>query len=143
MQSKEAARQFINGYRCSEAILKVYGEQLGLDHDTAMKMGCILGGGVGSSGDICGAITSSILVLGLKYGRTDISDKEAIKTTNEVTKKFIEAFKSKYKCIKCNDLVGFDRSTEQGHNLAAKSGVFKKLCPQIVEDAALILEELL
>ena len=138
-----ASRRFSEGCRCSEAILAEYGARFGLAPDLAMKIGCAFGGGLGSTGDVCGAVTASIVVLGLKHGRTDTDDAARRLATDSRVKEFLEKFKWKHKHLKCNDLVGFDRSTPGGHDKAAAAGVFKKLCPGYVEDAAGIPEELL
>ena len=138
-----ASRRFSEGCRCSEAILAEYGERFGLAPDLAMKIGCAFGGGLGSTGDVCGAVTASIVVLGLKHGRTDKDDAARRIAADGKVKEFLERFKRKHKHHRCNDLVGFDRSTPEGHDKAAAAGVFKKLCPGYVEDAARILEELL
>lgn len=138
-----ASRRFSEGCRCSEAILAEYGAGFGLAPDLAMKIGCVFGGGLGSTGDVCGAVTASIMVLGLKHGRTDKDDAASRIAADVKVKEFLERFKKKHKHHRCNDLVGYDRSTPEGHDKAAAAGVFKKLCPGYVEDAARILEELL
>lgn len=141
--AKGASKRFSEGCRCSEAILAEYGAGFGLAPDLAMKIGCAFGGGLGSTGDVCGAVTASIMVLGLKHGRTNKDDAARRIAADGKVKEFLERFKRKHKHHRCNDLVGFDRSTPEGHDKAAAAGVFKKLCPGYVEDAARILEELL
>ena len=141
--AKAASSRFTEGCRCSEAILTEYGAKFGLAPDLAMKIGCAFGGGLGSTGDVWGAITGSIVVLGLKHGRRDKEDAARRIATDGKVKEFLEKFRLKHKHLRCNDLVGFDRSTPEGHDKAAAAGVFKKLCPRYVEDAADILEELL
>ena len=49
----------------------------------------------------------------------------------------------RYQTTVCNQLTGFDVSTEEGHAAAAEQDVFNKLCPGIVQSAAQILDELL
>ena len=141
--ARAASKKFAEGCRCSEAILVEYGSRVGLAPDLAMKIGCAFGGGLGSTGDVCGALTASIMILGLKHGRTDKGDAARRIATDSRVKEFLEKFKQKYKHLRCNDLLGFDRSTPEGHDRAAAAGVFKKLCPRYVEHAATILEELL
>ena len=141
--AQTASERFTDGYRCAEAILTTYGGRVGLNHDLSMKIGCAFGGGLGSHGDICGAITASILLLGLKYGRTDKNDSDKRIKTDRQVQKFLEKFQLKHKHLRCNDLIGFDRSTPEGHDIAEAAGVFKTLCPVFVKDAAGILEELL
>jgi len=141
--ARAASKRFSEGYRCSEAILAEYGPKFGLAPGLAMKIGCAFGGGVGSTGDLCGAVSASIVVLGLKFGRTEKDDAARRLATDSKVQEFLKKFRQKHKHTTCNDLVGFDRSTPEGHDKAAAAGVFKKLCPCYVEDAAEILEELL
>jgi C_GCAxxG_C_C family probable redox protein len=138
-----ASKKFIDGYRCSEAILISYGERVGLSHELSMKIGCALGGGLGGHGDICGAVSAAIIILGLKYGRTNKDDADKRIKTDMQVQKFLKKFKSKHKHTGCNNLIGFDRSTTKGHDIAVEAGVFKKICPDFVKDAGRILEELL
>lgn len=141
--AKASAEKFAAGCCCSEAILTTYGPRFGLTDELSMRMGCALGGGIGSSGNICGAVTGAILVLGLKYGRTEKTDAEKRVATDTHVQQFLKMFQAAHKHLRCNDLVGYDRSTPEGHDAAAAAGVFKNLCPRLVEDAALILEDLL
>jgi C_GCAxxG_C_C family probable redox protein len=138
-----ASQRFTEGYRCSEAILTSYCGKVGLNKNLAMKIGCAFGGGLGSNGDVCGAITGSIIILGLKHGRTNKDDADTRVKTDIQVQTFLKKFRSKHKHTRCNDLIGFDRSTPKGHDIAAAAGVFKKICPKLVKDAAEILEELL
>jgi len=138
-----ASKRFAGGYRCAEALLTSYGGRVGLNRDLSMKIGCAFGGGLGSRGDVCGAITASIIILGLKYGRTDKNDGDKRIKTDRQVQKFLGKFELKHKYIRCNDLIGFDRSTPEGHDRAAAAGVFKKRCPEFVKTSALILEGLL
>jgi C_GCAxxG_C_C family probable redox protein len=138
-----ASKKYSDGYRCSEAVLTSYGARVGLNRNLSMKIGCAFGGGLGSRGEVCGAVTASIIILGLKHGRTDKNDSDKRIKTDRQVQKFLKKFKLKNKHIRCNELIGFDRSTPKGHDIAAAAGVFKKLCPKFVKDAGIILEELL
>lgn len=141
--AQTAVDRFACGYRCAESILTVYGEKLGFGPDLPMKIGCAFGGGMGGKGEVCGVVTAAVAVLGLKYGRVDKDDAESRMKTDARVREFMDRFKAAHKYLRCNDLVGFDRSTEEGHEQAAATGVFKKLCPELVRDSALILEDLL
>jgi hypothetical protein len=45
--------------------------------------------------------------------------------------------------ISCKGLLGFDISTADGMKVAREEGLFVKLCPKYVKDAAEIIEQLL
>lgn len=67
-----AGNNFRGGYNCAEAILRAFndGMQLNVPND-ALKMASGFGGGIGHAGCVCGALTASIMVLGLLKGRSD------------------------------------------------------------------------
>ena len=74
---EQAVNNFREGSNCSQAVISVYAEQLGLSRKTALKIAQGFGGGMGRMTKTCGAVTGAFMVLGLKYGNADIHDKEA------------------------------------------------------------------
>ena len=123
----KASEFFLNGHRCSEAILKSYGPSLGLPESLAMKIGCALGGGLGSTRNLCGAVSSAIIVLGLIFGRENESDQLSKDKTNQIISQFIEKFLSTFHYLNCNDLLNLDED----------------ICPRLVQEATKILEEII
>lgn len=64
------------GYNCAESVVKVSNECMNLQlPDEAIRMVSVLGGGVGGSGCICGALSGACLVLGALIGRVDKAEK--------------------------------------------------------------------
>ena len=53
-RADEAVAAFKRDLSCSQAIFSVYGEDLGLDLETAVKIASALGAGVAKTGEICG-----------------------------------------------------------------------------------------
>lgn len=67
-----AGNNFRSGFNCSEAILRAFNDGMQLNvPDDALKMAAGFGGGIGHAGCVCGALTASIMVLGLLKGRSD------------------------------------------------------------------------
>ena len=58
---------FKEGHSCAQAIVVVYGPKLGLDRESALKIASTFCGGLGMTGETCGAVTGALMVLGLKY----------------------------------------------------------------------------
>ncbi len=58
-------------------------------------------------------------------------------------REFARRFKARYGTILCRELLGCDISTPEGRNLAKEKGLFAELCPQLVRDAAEIVEQML
>jgi C_GCAxxG_C_C family probable redox protein len=140
---ERAVSCFNDGFSCSQVVLSTYGEQFGLDRETALKVAGAFGGGMGHRGETCGAVTGALMVIGLQYGQTRVEDKEPKKKTYRLVKEFAEQFKVRNGSINCTELLGCDLSTPEGMQRAKERDLFTTLCPKFVQDAAEILEGLI
>ena len=139
---EKAVERFKNGFNCSQSVLSSYCEQFGLDCERALKVATGFGGGM-RMGGTCGAVTCSFMVLGLKYGNTTAQDQQAKEKTYEKITEFINRFKARNGSVVCRELLGYDISTPEGLEKAQNDGLFSTICPEMVKDAAEILEEML
>lgn len=142
MKSEEAVERFKKGFNCSQAVVGSYCEQFGLDCETAAKVATGFGGGM-RMGGTCGAVTGAFMVLGLKYGNSTAKDKEGKLKTYKKIEEFTNRFKARNSSVTCMELLNCDISTPQGMKEAQDKGLFSSKCPQMVQDAAEILEEML
>jgi C_GCAxxG_C_C family probable redox protein len=140
---EKAVSTFDQGFCCSQAVLSTFGEELGLDRTLALKLAESFGGGMGRMGLTCGAVTGAFMVIGLKHGRTSADDLVAKENTTRVVGEFVAKFEERNNTIVCKELLGWDISTERGHQRAKEHNLFETLCPKFVADAAEILEEIL
>jgi C_GCAxxG_C_C family probable redox protein len=124
-------------------VLSSFGEELGLDRERALKVAGAFGGGMARMGETCGAVTGAFMAIGLKYGKAKAKDDAARDKTYDLVKEFVARFKDRHGSIVCRDLLGCDLSNPEGLKTASKKGLFDTLCPQFVQDAAEILEEIL
>ncbi len=134
---------FREGFVCSQAVLAAYGEQLGLDTGTALKIADGFGGGMARMGETCGAVTGTFMVIGLKNGGASIEDAQAHETTYGLINEFVRRFRSRNRSIICRELLGCDISTPGGLKSARQQNLFTTICPRYVRDAAEIIEEIL
>ncbi len=138
-----AVKTFNDGFACSQSILSVYCEQFGLDRKFALKIGDPFGAGMRGLSATCGAVTGSLMVIGLKYGRISPDDIPSKDKTAQRVKEFIEKFKERNETIICKELLGYDISIPDQRDKAEELGLFTTKCPKFVGDAAEILEQLL
>ena len=140
---KSAVEIYNDGYNCAQSVLSVFAPKLGMDRETAMKVSCGLGAGIGRSGNLCGAVTGGMLVLGLKFGMVDsASQEDKEKTYNEVVG-LLDRIKAMHGTANCNELLGVDIGTPEGFQKVQDQEDSEKVCSQIVGDVVRILEELL
>ncbi len=142
-QAEEAVKSFEEGWSCSQAVFGAFSEALGLEKERARQIAQAFGGGMARLGQTCGAITGGLLTIGLKYGRTHPKDEEAREKTYAITREFMSRFEAKHGSLLCRELIGVDLSTDDGYSQAKERGVFHKLCPKFVADAADLLADLL
>jgi C_GCAxxG_C_C family probable redox protein len=134
---------FRDGFNCSQAILSTYGGNWGLERETSLKVAAALGAGMGCLGEVCGAVTGALLVIGLKYGHTEAKDKETKGKTYARVRDFAGRFRSRHGALCCRELLGCDLATEEGMAAARQQRLFTELCPKLVRTAAELLEDAL
>ncbi len=140
---EQAVESFKGGFSCSQAILATYGEGLGLAPDTALKLADGFGGGIAGTGLTCGAVTAAVMVIGLKYGRTSVTDTEAKAKTVKLVRDFLKEFKSRRGSTVCEELLGSRIDTPEKRQIVSDKGLFATVCPEAVRGAAELLETML
>jgi len=142
-KTEDANKCFISGFNCAQAVFSTFSKELGLDEQTALKIGGSFGAGMAHLDETCGAVTGAFMAIGLKYGRYKIEDTASKEKTYSLVREFSKCFKEKYGSLKCTDLIGYNLSTTEGLKKATEEKRFRTHCPRFVEDAARIVEELL
>ncbi|TRZ49391.1 C_GCAxxG_C_C family protein [bacterium] len=142
-QTRSASSLHQEGFRCSQAVLGVYSEKLGLGRELALKIATGFGAGICRQGDVCGAVTGAVMVIGLKFGQTRLEDEKAKEITYYLVQEFIERFKSRHRYTNCKELSDCDLSTPEGSKRFRDEKINQTVCNKFIEDAEEILNELL
>ena len=137
-----AVTEFEKGLNCSQAILTGFPEY-GLDQDVALRLATALGGGMARTGQICGAVSGALMVIGLKYGSADSKDTETKERTYQLARRFMDEFCARNNNVNCSALLGVDIGDPDAYAYAREHELFKKFCPAYVRSAAEILEKIL
>ena len=141
--SDAAVAIFLEGNNCAQSVLAACGQPLGLARETAMQVAQAFGGGLGRTGNVCGAVSGALMAIGLKVWAKDGKDNAAKEQAYRLAQNLMAQFQAHHGAINCRDLIGFDLHTPEGYKKAAEAGVFRKVCPELVRDAARMVEELL
>jgi C_GCAxxG_C_C family probable redox protein len=137
----EALAYFNNGLNCAQTVLSAFCEEYGLSKEFAYRLANGLGSGC-RSGEVCGALTGAILVIGLKYGQNTIDDLEAKMSCHTKIEEFIRSFQQQNGSIICRDLLGCDVSTKEGLEAAKEKNLFSTICVEKIKNAITMLEDL-
>ncbi len=138
----KAKELFEQKYHCSQAVLAAFAEELGITEKQALKLGGCFGGGM-CKGEVCGACTGALMALGLKYGQCETDDLASRLKTNDVAVEFLERFRGENGSYMCKDLLGCDLATPEGKAYAVEHNLFTEVCPNMVESAVMIAEEIM
>lgn len=109
------------GWNCCQAVLGSCCYKFGMESETAFRLGAFFGGGM-RCGEVCGAVSAALMVLGLQYGDEN-------NRTSQKSHAFLKAFRERFGHLDCKDLV-------------APPGMTKKqMCPVYIQFAAKYLED--
>ncbi len=143
-KSEIAVSKFNEGFNCAQAVVFSFCDDLNFDKDTALNVACGFGAGMGRKEEVCGAVTGSIIALGIKYGRTELSDTVSTETTYQKTRELMDGFELKHGSVICRKLLGgVELTTEKGQKQFKEMDLRNKVCVHCVRNAVEILEEIM
>jgi C_GCAxxG_C_C family probable redox protein len=115
-------------------------EYLGIKDSILPKLATGFGGGIGRKGSLCGAFTGSIMAIGMKLGRTNATDKDAVAKVYSKCQEFWGQFEKEFGSNLCYDLIQVHLDNEGERKKWLASGGMEK-CSKIVEKTAQMLCE--
>lgn len=142
---ERAVELFKSGFNCSQAVFAAFAGEFGMDEETALKVSAGLGGGVGRSREVCGAVCGASMVVGFKYGAVQGDDTVSKQKCYEVVQEIIAEFRKTNPTIICRELLSLSENTPTDPKPEARTEQYykKRPCVQIVEDAARAVEKIL
>jgi len=140
--TEKALKYFSDKFHCSQAVLAAFADEFRLTEEQALKLGACLGSGM-RKGEVCGACTGALMVLGLKYGQCQKEDIDSRMKANNVTDLFLDEFKDINGSYICNKLLNCDISTKEGVEAALEKKLFTEFCPKMVKSAVEIVERIM
>lgn len=139
---EKAEALFREGYNCSQAVFLAYADLVNIDFETANKLSCGFGGGMGRMRETCGAVSSMVLFTGFFEGMENGADKEGKKRNYALVQKLANRFKEMYGSYNCQELLGI-LAKEKSVTPQERTEEYYKVRPCIrhIRAAARILEE--
>ena len=101
---RKAKEYHDKGFNCAQSVLEAFRDKVGLTEDQCRRVATGLGGGF-RSGNICGAASGAVLVLGMLYphNEEDLAQKAA---TGKLVKEFVSRFSARFNDkVDCRDLL--------------------------------------
>lgn len=141
-KTEKALGLFANNFNCSQAVFTAFADDFGIDEELALKLGTSFGGGA-RNGEICGAVSGALMVIGLKFGHCKASDDKQKLRAYNIAVDYTNRFKKANGSIVCRELLGYDLTKDYEMSCIKEKGLFTKVCPEIIKSAVKILEEVL
>lgn len=141
-RAEQAVTFFNNGFNCSQAVFASFAEDYGVPEELALRIATQFGSGA-RCGEICGAVSGALMVLGLQCGHIHADSKEEYDVAHRKAEEFIACFKEKQGTVVCRELLGYDVTKPEDMAEIRKQGLFDHICPQMVRCAVEIVEEML
>jgi C_GCAxxG_C_C family probable redox protein len=143
MTRREAAMaNFMKGYNCSQSVVLAFADMIDIDEATLSKLSSSFGGGMGRLREVCGSVSGMFMVAGLLYGY-DGAETGQVKADHYARiQELAKRFEEKHGSIVCRELLGLSVRHDIPVPEARTSEYYKKRpCPEIIGDAAEILEQ--
>lgn len=140
--SDYAKELFKKGYNCSQSVFAAFCDETNLDFEDALKISSSFGGGMGRLREVCGAVSGMFMVVGVKYGYTDPTDKIKKSEHYKLIQSLAKRFEEKNSSLICRELLGLTVKQDSPIPEDRTEAYYKKRpCAELVEYAAQILDE--
>jgi C_GCAxxG_C_C family probable redox protein len=143
---EKAIQLFQQRMHCSQVLAMVGMEKLGITDPLVIKALGAFGGGIGGTGNICGALVGAVSVIGSLYSRGSLEEKENPRmwaATKIILKKF-EGLAKEHGGINCCQIARVDwMDREQVKDFYRNPESRRQHCITIVGETAKALGELL
>ncbi len=143
MTRREAAMaNFMKGYNCSQSIVLAFADLLPVGESELLKLSSSFGGGMGRLREVCGSVSGMFMVAGLLYGY-DGPETGQVKADHYARiQELAHRFEEKHGSIVCRELLGLSVRHDVPIPEQRTTEYYKKRpCPEIIGDAAEILEQ--
>lgn len=132
---------FLEGYNCTQAVVGAFAEEMGVDFETAVRIGSGFGGGMGRMREVCGTFSGAVLAADMLYGYSDPKDIEAKKALYEKIRALAAEFARDNGSIICRQLLGLEKMEESATPEPRTPEYYaKRPCPELCRYSANMLE---
>ena len=139
---QKAVDLFKSGYNCSQSVFLAYNDLFAIEDTLADTLLAPLGGGMGRLREVCGAVSASFMIMGLKYPANNPNDKPAKIRNYTAVQELAAEFREKNGSIVCRELLGLVQKQDDPIPLDRTEAYYKRRpCAGYVAVAARIVGE--
>ncbi len=109
-----SAEYHAQGFNCAESVLLGLCEEMHVESPLIPRIATGFGGGIGHTGNICGAITGAVMALGIALGREKPEDRATRDRLYLLVESFLGEVEKALGHLDCLSLIGVRLNTEEG-----------------------------
>jgi len=143
VQKKANEHHLIQRFNRAEATSLSFKECFGIDSPLLPRVAAGFGGGFGLKGSICGVLMGSIMAVGMKFGRNDIHDTQALQTVNTKVQKLLQRFDTEFGSRNCHELAGYRLEDQEQFKKWVESGGVKRCNAMLRRTVQVLFDEFL
>lgn len=140
--AEKAVEYYSNNFNCSQGVFTAFATELGIDEKLALRLATNFGGGA-RKGELCGAVSGALMVLGLRCGHCESDDLDGKAKAYKISEEFMNRFIEKNGSVVCRELLGYDLTKPEDMQIIKDQNLFRTICPNMVKSAADILDEMI
>ena len=140
--AEKAVDYYSHNFNCTQGVFTTYAVEHGIDEKLALRLATNFGGGA-RKGEMCGAVSGALMVLGLLYGHSERDDLDTKAKAYAMSEEYMNRFIRKNGSVVCRELLGYDLSKPEEKAVIMEKNLFRTLCPEMIRSAVEILDELL
>lgn len=95
-------------YNCAQAVLCAFADSLNISEKELFRISEGFGAGMGSTDNVCGALSGAIMLAGLVNSDGDTENPQSKVSTYNIAKEMTAEFKQKVGAVNCRDIKGLD-----------------------------------
>ena len=149
MQAEERAsrarQNFESGCNCPQSVVGAFDDVVarqGMDPEVALRLASPFGGGMGRLREVCGAVSGSLMVLGLVEGYSDPTIYDGKARLYEQVQELAARFREENGSILCRELLGLEEGPSSARpEERTESYYAARPCAELCASAARILSE--
>lgn len=130
--AERAVELFVSGFNCAEATLLALSEEFGKKVSVIPRIATGFGGGIGRTGQLCGALSGAVMAIGLQVGCDRAEEKEKRSSAAEGVRQMIVGFEEEFGTTQCRVLTGCVLHTKEGREKFDRLELRKTFCPRLI-----------
>jgi len=137
----EKAVELFEKFNCAQSVFAACCGGEGMSEAACLIVAGPFGGGMGRTGEICGAVTGALMALGVLEGQGMATNPaQARGPLYARTAELMAAFRERHGSLTCKELTGCDMRTPEGQARWVAADLHRTLCTKLVASAVELVE---